>query len=102
VWHVPTLPAITSRELATRIGRAVNLEITMKRMPRALVRTLGVVMPFMRELPEMAYQWEAPFVIDDAKYRARFGTAPTPLAEQLATVAAWARRTYQASALQAA
>ena len=38
----------------------------------------------------------------DAKYRARFGAAPTPLAEQLATVAAWARRTYQASALQAA
>jgi nucleoside-diphosphate-sugar epimerase len=102
VWHVPTLPALTSRELATRVGRALNLDISMKRMSRALLRTLGVFLPFMRELPEMAYQWEAPFVIDDAKYRARFGTAPTPLADQLETVAAWARRTYQGTALKAA
>ena len=101
VWHVPTLPPTTSRELATQIGRSLGLDIKMKRMPSALIRTLGLVMPFMRELPEMAYQWEAPFVIDDAKYRARFGAAPTPLAEQLATVSAWAKRTYQ-SVLQAA
>jgi nucleoside-diphosphate-sugar epimerase len=103
VWHAPTLPAMTSRELATRIGRAMNLDITMKRMPRALIRTLGIFMPFMRELPEMAYQWEAPFVIDDSKFRARFGATPTPLTEQLATVSAWATRTYHsAPVLQAA
>lgn len=102
VWHVPTLPAITSRELASHVGRALNLDLAMKRMPRALLRTLGVFMPFMRELPEMAYQWEAPFVIDDAKYRARFGVGPTALAAQLESVTAWARRTYAASARQAA
>jgi nucleoside-diphosphate-sugar epimerase len=102
VWHVPTLPAITSRALVAHLGRALNLDISMKRMSRVLLRALGVVLPFMRELPELAYQWEVPFVIDDAKYRARFGTAPTPLADQLETVAAWARRTYQTSARKAA
>jgi len=102
VWHAPTLPAISSRALAAQLGRALDLDLSMKRMSRALLRTLGVFMPFMRELPELAYQWEAPFVIDDAKYRARFHAAPTPLADQLATVAAWARRTYLASARKAA
>jgi hypothetical protein len=67
-----------------------------------MLRAIGLVMPFMRELPEMAYQWEVPFVIDDAKFRARFGTAPTPLAEQIATTAAWARRTYGATNRQKA
>lgn len=94
VWHVPTLPAMTSRELATRIGDALGRPVAIKRMPRLLVRALGVVMPLMRELPEMAYQWEMPFVLDDSKFRARFGTAPTPLADQIATTIAWARRTY--------
>jgi hypothetical protein len=40
-----------------------------------------------------------PYVISDAKFRARFGTAPTPLADQLATTVAWAHRTYGADKL---
>lgn len=94
VWHVPTLPAITSRQLANHIADAIGRPIAIKRMPRLMIRALGVVMPLMREMPEMAYQWEMPFVISDAKFRARFGTAPTPLADQIATTVAWARRTY--------
>jgi nucleoside-diphosphate-sugar epimerase len=99
VWHVPTLPAMTSRELATRVGEALGRPVAIKRMSGVLVRALGVVMPMMRELPEMAYQWEMPYVISDAKFRARFGMAPTPLADQLATTVAWARRTYGADKL---
>ena len=95
VWHVPTLPAISSRELANQVGRALDLAIEMKRMSRLLLHSIGVVMPFMRELPEMAYQFEQPFVLDDTKFRTRFAAAPTPLATQLATVTAWARRTYE-------
>ena len=94
VWHVPTLPAMTTRSLVDQIGRALDMPIAVKRMPRLMLRALGLVMPFMRELPEMAYQWEMPFVLDDAKFRARFGTTPTPLADQIATTLAWARQTY--------
>jgi len=102
VWHVPTLPARASRQLAHALARALGLEIEMKRMSRALLRTLGLVAPFMRELPEMAYQWEQPFILDDTKFRARFAAAPTPLATQLATTAAWARRTYGVAERRAA
>jgi nucleoside-diphosphate-sugar epimerase len=99
VWHVPTLPAITSRELANHVGAALGRPVTVKKLPRLMVRALGIVMPIMREMPEMTYQWEMPFVISDAKFRARFGTAPTPLADQIATTVAWARRTYGADKL---
>lgn len=92
IWHVPTVAAMTTRELANEIGRAMNLSIVVKRMSRFTLRAAGLFVPFMRELPEMAYQWEMPFVIDDAKFRARFGVTPTPLAEQIATTVAWARR----------
>nr|HEX4319170.1 NAD-dependent epimerase [Kofleriaceae bacterium] len=91
VWHVPTVTAMTTRELATAIGREMGLDIKIAQMPGLLLRVIGVAMPFMRELPEMRYQWESPFVLDDSKFRARFGSVPTPLAKQLAATAAWAK-----------
>ena len=97
VWHVPTLPAMTSRELATRVGEALGFPIEMKQMSPLLLRAIGVAMPFMRELPELRYQWQVPFVMDDARFRARFGAAPTPLADQLAVTAAWAKQRFAAS-----
>lgn len=91
VWHVPTVAAETTRQLAARVGAALGLSIAMTRMSPLLLRTIGVFAPFMRELPEMTYQWEAPFVLDDRKFRARFGVEPTPVAEQVAATVAWAR-----------
>lgn len=91
VWHVPTVAAASSRELANAIGTALGRPVAIAQMSPLLLRLLGVAMPFMRELPEMRYQWEAPFVIDDSKFRARFGTEPTPLAQQIATTVAWAK-----------
>lgn len=101
VWHVPTLPAITSRELATDVGKALGIDIQMKQMPRLLLRALGLVMPFMRELPEMTYQWQTPFIIDDTKFRERFRIEPTPLAKQIAVTVEWAKRTFGAQKLAA-
>jgi hypothetical protein len=40
---------------------------------------VGLLVPIARELNEMAYQWEEPFVVDDARFRARFGDLATPL-----------------------
>lgn len=101
IWHVPTLPAMTSRALVSDVGNALGIKVEMKQMPRLLLRALGLVMPFMRELPEMTYQWEAPFIIDDSKFRERFRIEPTPLAQQIATTVEWAKRTYGAQKLAA-
>jgi nucleoside-diphosphate-sugar epimerase len=102
VWHVPTVPALTTRQLVARIADALGTPIAIKRIPGWLLRVAGLFSPMMREMPEMAYQWEVPFVIDDGKFRARFGTAPTPLAEQIAATVAWARATVGARQLAAA
>jgi len=96
VWHVPTVAAETSRQLAARVGQALGVAIQMARMSPFLLRALGVFAPFMRELPEMAYQWEVPFVIDDGKFRHRFGVMPTPIDEQVAATVAWAQRKFGA------
>jgi nucleoside-diphosphate-sugar epimerase len=88
IWHLPTLPAISTRELAAQIVAKPKLT----RLSPLLLRTIGIFQPFMKELIEMSYQWEKPFVLDDSKFRARFSIEPTPLADQVATTLAWAKQ----------
>lgn len=91
VWHLPSLPAESTRALAARLGAALGVRAEVARVPKVALRALGLFSPFMREAVEMTYQWEVPFVIDDARFRAAFGQEATPVAEAVAATAAWAR-----------
>ena len=51
-------------------------------------------MPILREVNEMAYQWEEPFEVDDARFRARFGDLTTPRDEAARQTVAWAQATF--------
>ena len=45
----------------------------------------------LRELAEMAYQFDEPFILDTSKYQAAFGAAGTPLAAAVAATVVWYR-----------
>ena len=45
----------------------------------------------MRELAEMAYQFEEPFILDTTRYEAALGPAGTPLPAAVAATIAWYR-----------
>ncbi len=99
VWHLPTPPAESTPSLARRLGHALGLSrVTMTRIPRLGLRAAGLFSRMMRELPEMAYQWEVPFVIDDTRFRTAFGEGTTSIDDAVASTAAWARRRYGLSA----
>jgi nucleoside-diphosphate-sugar epimerase len=95
VWHLPTPPAETTRALSGRLGRALGLDIEVKRVPKLVLRAAGLVVPFMREVVEMTYQWEVPFVLDDTRFRGTFGVGPTAIEAAVAQTAAWARTRYR-------
>jgi hypothetical protein len=62
------------------------------------VKAAGLVTPLMRELDEMAYQWNEPFVIDDRRFRERFHAVPENIDVAAAATVAWARQHYSRSA----
>jgi nucleoside-diphosphate-sugar epimerase len=96
VWHLPTPPAESTRALTERLGRALGLpNITVKHVPRLMLRVGGLFQPVLREMIEMTYQWEMPYVIDDSRFVRTFGQAATPIDVAVAETAAWARRHYQ-------
>jgi hypothetical protein len=55
------------------------------------VRALGLVNPLMRELAELSYEFDEPFVLDTSKYESAFGAAGTPLTAAIAATVAWYR-----------
>ena len=94
VWHLPAVPAEPTRKLLERLARALGVEPRVVRVPDAVLKVLGVFDPIVREVPEMTYQWKAPFLLDDSRFRRTFGQRPTPLADAVAATAEWARQHY--------
>lgn len=98
-WHVPSDRAVSPREVATRMARAAGVvDPGVQVLPRIAIRLGGLAVPFLRELPEVAYQFAAPFVMDSSAAQATFGLAPTLLDEGLAGTVAWWRAQEEAAA----
>ena len=79
VWHAPSPPDRTPREVIDHAARLLgHAPPRIRSMPRWALHGLALVSPSMREVAEMAYQFEAPFHMDASAWRDAFGGAPTP------------------------
>lgn len=79
VWHVPSnAPRTQEQALADVLGSVGAPMVPMHTIPGAAVAAASAVMPFMRELRELSYQWTRPYVLDDRAARRQFGIEPTP------------------------
>ena len=91
VVHSPTLPARSTRAWVEAIARAIGAKPKMLRAPRWLLSAMGLFDPQMGELVEMLYQFESPFLLDDARSRALLNMEPTAFETQIAAIAERAR-----------
>lgn len=94
VWMLPVNPAETTRAVVARFAAALERPMAITALPTWLVRAIGLFDPTMRELAEMTYQWKQPYVVDDARFRARFGFGATPWDEAVRETVDWARATW--------
>jgi nucleoside-diphosphate-sugar epimerase len=91
VWHLPGPETVTTTAVIALVADEVGHPVGVRTMPKLAVRALGLFNPMMRELAEMAYEFEQPFVLDTSKYRSTFGSAGTPLATAVTDTVAWYR-----------
>jgi nucleoside-diphosphate-sugar epimerase len=50
-------------------------------LPMWLIKILGLFIPFMREMPEMMYQYDRDYFFDSTKFNTRFNFVPTSYPE---------------------
>ncbi len=95
-WMLPAAPAEASSAMLDRIERALGRNLKVQAFPPFLLKALALFVPILREMSEMSYQWDEPFVANDAQFRARFRTEPTSYDRGVPAFVEWARRHYPA------
>lgn len=90
VLHAPTAPAPTLRGLAQEFARAAAAsEPRVRPISRRMVHALGIVSGDLRELAEMLYQFESPFIMDSSRSEKLLDLRPTPLSEGASATVNW-------------
>jgi nucleoside-diphosphate-sugar epimerase len=78
-WHVPTAPPVSIRALAARAAELAGAApARVSKMPALALRLAGLFNPAAREMLEMQYQLQRPFVLDSSAATVAFGIQPTP------------------------
>lgn len=76
-WHVPTAAPRTQREALTELAALAGAPTPrVSGTAPALLRAVGTVVPFVREVAGTVYQFSDPFVVDDSAARTHFGLQP--------------------------
>jgi len=91
-WHTPTNPPLSQRQVIDALSVEASGELAKVRaISPLMVKVLGLVVPDLRELAEIGYQLDAPFVVDSSAAETTFGLSPTPMDEALGYTIRWYR-----------
>lgn len=93
-WIAATNPPVSVRDALAQLGSVVGAGAPrLRRVPRWVLSAGGAVVPLLREVGGVLYQFDRPFVVDSSETTTTFGVEPTPweaVVEQSAR--AWRQR----------
>jgi nucleoside-diphosphate-sugar epimerase len=89
-WVLPAAPPISARAFVALIGQACGRTVKLSVTSKLAMRAAGLGIPEAREVPDIWYQFAAPFVVDGSALDAAFGPLQiTPLAQAVDDTVAW-------------
>ena len=91
-WHIPNAPILTTREMLAMFFEAAGLPLNIGTVPNIALQALGLFNPMLREVVEMLYEFNAPFVVDSSKFVQAFGDIATPHYEAVRATLAYYRK----------
>lgn len=91
IWHAPAAEPLTGRQLITLASEIAGRPPRPGTYSPLVIKLAGLFDPVLRELPELAYEFTAPFILDGGRYQAAFGGTPTPHREALRATIDWYR-----------
>ncbi|CAG5071559.1 hypothetical protein DYBT9623_03558 [Dyadobacter sp. CECT 9623] len=82
VWHLPTSSEqLTGKQFIEMIAAEMNVQPRYYIFTKWMMQLLGIFVPILRELKEMAYQYDRDYVFDSSKFEKRFSYKPVTYAE---------------------
>lgn len=89
-WHVPNdNPRISQREMVSMIADEAGIQPKFSAMGKSMMWIGGWFIPEAKEMVEMMYEFEQPFIVDSSKFESTFGMKATPMREAIKETVAW-------------
>jgi nucleoside-diphosphate-sugar epimerase len=87
-WHLPTTSnPPTGREFIEAAAQAMGVQPKYRILGSTMLGVAGLFNPTIREVREMLYQNNAPYLFDSSKYGRAFGFSGTPYADGIRATA---------------
>jgi nucleoside-diphosphate-sugar epimerase len=90
-WHLPSPETLATRQFVEMIFEEVGKPARVQAASKILLWAMGIFNPGLREIVEMLYEFEEPFVVDDSRFEREFGEQATPLREAIQRTVRWYR-----------
>jgi nucleoside-diphosphate-sugar epimerase len=89
-WHVPNdRPDVTQREMVEMIAAEMNIQPKMSAMGKTMMWIGGLFIPEAKEMVEMMYEFEQPFIVDSSRFESTFGVKATPMKDAIRETVIW-------------
>lgn len=72
VWHLPVSRPVTLLEVNEIFNKHLGTNFSLSVIPPMMLSLLGLFVPPLKEIKEMLYQFQSPYIMSDAKFRLRF------------------------------
>ncbi|MBK8046650.1 MAG: hypothetical protein IPK16_05680 [Anaerolineales bacterium] len=86
---MPNASAMSTREIVKLFEAEMGQPIKTRVVSKFMVSMIGLFVPIVREMKELAYEFEEPYVVDDSQFRAAFGDTATPLPAGVKAMVGW-------------
>nr|WP_321983774.1 NAD-dependent epimerase/dehydratase family protein [uncultured Lichenicoccus sp.] len=78
VWNMPCAPTRSAREILGLGTDALGRPLRLTRVPFRLLPLLGIFVRFMKEVADIGFTWDRPYIVDSSRFRQRFWSDVTP------------------------
>lgn len=78
-WHIPSPAPLSQRQLTELVYKEACNPVKVRAGGRILLSVIGLFNVSVREIVEMLYEFEKPFILDSTKFEKAFGMKATPI-----------------------
>ncbi len=89
VWHLPVVNQGSAAELLKQSESYLGMPLKYSRIPGLFLWLLGTFQPEVKEIREMMYLFEKPFLVDDSEFRQFFAMEATAAPVALERTLKW-------------
>jgi nucleoside-diphosphate-sugar epimerase len=91
VWHVPSGKAYTQGEIIGKLSYLLGYEVKIRTNGKLMLSLIGLFNKKVKEVVEMLYEFEEPFIMSASEMEKEFNFSATPMEQRLQETLDWVK-----------